>query len=91
MKRKEWTSVALILCLGLLFAGCARVETRGEEEVGAKVTTYTVKRGDNLWKIAGYDFIYGDSTQWRRIYSANRDKLSSPEDLQVEMVLTIPR
>jgi len=62
---------------------------------------YTVReipgRRDCLWRISEYDFIYGDPTQWPRIYSANKSiidkgfnryvqrsaepKYSRPEDL----------
>jgi nucleoid-associated protein YgaU len=54
---------------------------------------YTVKNRDSLWKIAGYDFIYGDPTQWRRIYEANRESFRYPDNpdfIYLEQVLRIP-
>jgi hypothetical protein len=35
---------------------------------------------DTFNKIAGYDFVYGDRTQWRPLYEANKDKLVDPEN-----------
>ncbi len=53
------------------------------------VTSYTVTRGDTLWKIAGK--VYGDKTRWQAIRDANKDVLGEDDALSVGMVLTIPR
>ena len=48
---------------------------------------------DCLWNIAGYDFVYGDSWQWKRLYEANRDKLPEPANPRLilpGMILDIP-
>ncbi len=48
---------------------------------------------DCLWNIAGYDFIYGDPWQWKRIYNANRDKFpqkDNPDLILPDMILEIP-
>lgn len=50
---------------------------------------YTIRPGDNLSSVAAAK--YGDSRLWIKIYSANRDKLSTPNDLVVGQVLVIPR
>ncbi|KKL51165.1 hypothetical protein LCGC14_2298240 [marine sediment metagenome] len=51
--------------------------------------TYTVKGGDNLWKIASR--FYGDGRQWQRIYDANVDVIGPDPDLiQPGQVLMIP-
>lgn len=34
--------------------------------------------------------MYNTSRYWERIFEANRDKLSHPDELQVDMKLTIP-
>jgi nucleoid-associated protein YgaU len=50
-------------------------------------------RRDCLWRIAEYDFVYGDPYQWPRLYEANKDKFPQPNnpDLIVPgMILTIP-
>ncbi|MDX1565316.1 MAG: LysM peptidoglycan-binding domain-containing protein, partial [Phycisphaeraceae bacterium] len=48
----------------------------------------TVEKGDSLTRISRK--VYGRSSLWETIYQANRDKLSSPDDLKVGMVLAIP-
>ena len=51
-------------------------------------TTYTVQSGDSLSSIA--ERLYGNGAEWRRIYEANRDRLVTPEALQVGMILRVP-
>ena len=53
--------------------------------------SYTVVRGDFLAKIAGYSFIYDDSSKWGIIYRANRDQITDPNLIYVDQVLKIPR
>jgi nucleoid-associated protein YgaU len=51
------------------------------------------QRRDCLWRIAEYDFIYGDPHQWRRLYEANKDKFPQPNNpnlIEPGMILTIP-
>lgn len=51
--------------------------------------TYTVKRGDSLWKIAKH--FYGAGILWTRIYAANRDVVGKdPNKIYPGQVLTIP-
>ncbi len=51
--------------------------------------TYEVQSGDTLLSIA--DQSYGDTTQWRRIYDANKDVIGSdPDKLKIGMKLKIP-
>lgn len=42
-------------------------------------SSYTVKKGDNLWNIAKK--YYGDGSQWRKIYDANRDVIGGNPNL----------
>ena len=41
------------------------------------VTSYVVRRGDNLWKISGKSDIYDDPFKWTDIYKANKETISS--------------
>lgn len=45
---------------------------------------------DSLWKIASYDFIYGDGNLWRKIYEANKDKIKDPNIIIGGQILLIP-
>jgi nucleoid-associated protein YgaU len=48
---------------------------------------YTVRllpgRRDCLWRIAGYDFVYGDPHKWRLLYEENKKLLKNPNDPDV--------
>ena len=57
-----------------------------DDATGKKL--YTVKKDDNLWKIA--ETIYGDGSKWNLIYEANEEILDNPGDLSVGMELVIP-
>ena len=50
--------------------------------------TYTVKKGDTLSEIAAN--VYGDAGKYRKIFEANKDKLSDPDEIQPGQVLTLP-
>lgn len=57
------------------------------------VRTWAVER-DCFWNIAGYDWIYGDPRQWRKLYEANKDKIPDPNNpdlVEPGTVLRIPR
>jgi nucleoid-associated protein YgaU len=49
---------------------------------------YTVVAGDSLSKIAKK--YYGDASQWRRIFEANRDQIENPDLIQPGWKLAIP-
>lgn len=50
--------------------------------------TYTVRSGDSLSKIAKAH--YGDASEWKRIYEANRDKIKDPDLIHPGQEFTIP-
>jgi len=50
--------------------------------------SYTIRSGDNLTEIA--ERTLGDGGRWRDVYEANRDKLKSPDRLEVGQTLRIP-
>lgn len=51
---------------------------------------YKVIQNDSLWRIATYDYIYGNGYRWRLIYNANKDKIKDPNVIRAGMILTIP-
>lgn len=54
----------------------------------AEPRTYVVQKGDSLSKIAKQ--FYGDTSEWRRIYDANRDRIKDPDVIQPGWKLDIP-
>ena len=44
-------------------------------ELQAAKMTYSVVKGDSLWRIAGKSSVYGNPYQWPLIYKANADKI----------------
>ena len=52
-------------------------------------TSYTVKKGDSLWRISGK--VYGNPLKWTRIYRANQDKIKSANKIYPGQVLVIPQ
>ena len=58
-------------------------------EAPEKPKTYTVKKGDCLWRIAGR--VYGNPLKWPRIYQANKDKIKTPGKIYPGQVLKIPQ
>ncbi len=54
-------------------------------------TRYEVVKGDSLWKIAGYEKIYGDPFKWPVIYKANKNQIKDPNIIYPYQILEIPR
>ncbi|HSC48128.1 MAG TPA: LysM peptidoglycan-binding domain-containing protein, partial [Gammaproteobacteria bacterium] len=44
-------------------------------ELQAAKMTYSVVKGDSLWRIAGKSDVYGNPYEWPLIYKANADKI----------------
>jgi hypothetical protein len=54
---------------------------------------YTVRSEDTFKSIAARPWVYGDESEWQRLYNANRNKLSDPNNpdlLMAGVVLDIP-
>lgn len=79
--------------ISLLFAKVKKLE----EELAVKpaqVTLknlYRVKKGDTLWDISGYRNIYNDPFQWKKIYEANKDKITDPDLIYPGQRLIVPQ
>jgi nucleoid-associated protein YgaU len=58
-------------------------------EAAASETTYTVKPGDTLSKIAKQ--LLGDANAYMEIFNANRDQLSDPDKIKPGQQLKIPQ
>lgn len=56
-----------------------------------RIETYTVVRGDYLWKIAGRPNIYADPYQWIRIWSFNREEIGNPDLIFPNQIFKIHR
>lgn len=59
-----------------------------KEPTSSSGKSYTVKDGDNLWKIAKQ--MYGDGSKNMQIYEANKDTIKNPDVIHAGMVLVIP-
>lgn len=54
-------------------------------------SSYAVRPGDCLWRIAADERGYGDGRAWRRIYEANRDAIRDPDLIYPGQEFQIPR
>jgi hypothetical protein len=61
------------------------------EEAMRLPSTWTVRKGECLWWISGYEQIYNNPLEWPRIYEANRDQIKDPDLIYPDQVLRIPR
>ena len=66
----------------------ATQQTKREVTNATSTKTYTVVRGDSLWKISKK--YYNNGNQYNKIYNANRDKIKNPSLIYPGQVLTIP-
>jgi nucleoid-associated protein YgaU len=64
------------------------VKAGSSSTVAGGGTTYIVKSGDNLSKIAKQ--FYGDPGKWKKIHAANADKIPNPDLIHPGLQLTIP-
>jgi len=54
---------------------------------------YQVKENDNLWKIASYDFIYGNQNLWHTLFNENKHNFiddTNPHSIETGQTLFIP-
>lgn len=68
-----------------------QLEITGMEELREVFTSgsrYTVRDGDCLWSISSR--IFGDGTEWKKLWACNSDTLESPSLVYPGQVLIIP-
>ena len=65
-----------------------QIEEKGKPAVP---DTYTVMRGDFLWRIAQKPDIYNDPYAWMRIYTTNRDQIKNADLIYPNQIFRIPR
>jgi len=53
--------------------------------------SYTVIKGDYLWKISKMEDIYGCPYQWIRIYCVNKDQIKDPDLIYPDQIFKIAR
>ena len=59
-----------------------------EINITSEFQTYTVQKGDTLWKISRQ--FYGSGKEWRKIFQANQDTISNPDKIRAGIELRIP-
>lgn len=67
------------------------IDQAREKGKAAVPPSYTVVRGDYLWKIAAKEDIYGDAYAWMRIYTSNKDQIKNPDLIYPNQSFMIPR
>jgi nucleoid-associated protein YgaU len=76
--------------------GISKVETDGVKVASAEAAKpadpvfYTVKKGDNLWKIAERHYGKGKGAKYNVIFEANTPMLTHPDKIYPGQVLRIP-
>ena len=100
VKDKIWTEIKKIdasnhdliaditVAAGAAQGGPASGSTAGPAAGSGPGSSYTVKAGDTLSKIAKEH--YGDANAYMKIFNANKDKLTDPDKIKPGQVLAIP-
>ena len=70
--------------------GISKVEARVAAPDASDPSFYTVKKGDNLWKIAERAYGKGKGPEHKRIFEANRPMLKHPDKIYPGQVLRVP-
>ena len=61
---------------------------KGRVDNTVQEATYTVVKGDSLYKIAKAKL--GDGSKWKEIYNLNKDKIKDPNVIQIGQVFKLP-
>lgn len=60
-----------------------------KQSAAGKVSSYSVRGGDNLWSISGKDEVYVNPYQWPLIYKTNRSQIKDADLIRPGQVLDI--
>ena len=87
IKLKQYRDYGTRTCV-VSRAGTQVQQNRAAETAPKPGNTYTVKEGDCLWLIARQ--MYGNGSDYTKIFEANRDQISNPNLIYPGQVLTMP-
>ncbi len=88
---KAVVAVGNTLGISQVEAADLKIEEAGAAPAPAKAPVfYTVKKGDNLWKIAEAQYGKGKGARNTAIFDANRPMLTHPDKIYPGQVLRIP-
>jgi len=68
--------------------GSGRITILTEQQPEAAITTYVVKPGDSLWRIA--KTFYGAGSKWNILYQENSEQIADPSVIRIGQTLVIP-
>lgn len=66
----------------------ADVAENRQTDQAPRAGSYTVQKGDSLWKIAKH--FYGNGSAYKKIYEANAGSIKNPNLIYAGQILTIP-
>lgn len=96
MKMKHLISLAAV---AVLAAGCGAKKPLKKPEptpapaaaVDTMKSSYVVKPGDSLWKIASKKGTMGDPFRWPLLFKANRDQIVDPDFIEARQDLSFKK
>ncbi|ALM53688.1 hypothetical protein BJB45_10580 [Halomonas huangheensis] len=86
----EKAIVAVGNTLGISRVEAQELKVSDSGTTGKEPVFYTVKSGDNLWKIAEANYGQGKGGNYTLIFDANKPMLSDPDKIYPGQVLRIP-